>query len=182
MTLQKAIRDLAGSNKASTVNLEECSVVSYDELARTCIVTTTSGKGDITRTEVRLMADIDDGLLYLPAIDSSVIVAYSDFVAPFVMYFSEIDKILFIVGDSAIEISPNTITLNDGSYGGLVIIGKLVTEINNLKSVLNGFIATYNIHSHPSNGSPTGNQQTTTSPATNQSDIENTNVIHGSSI
>ena len=77
-------------------------------------------------------------------------------------------------------VASDTITLNDGAYGGLVKVIDLVTKLNNLENKVNSIITAYNAHSHPGNGLPTASTITGSLIPTNRNDIENTKINHGS--
>jgi malonyl CoA-acyl carrier protein transacylase len=77
------------------------------------------------------------------------------------------------------------IKMNDGSYGSLIQIQKLVDKINAVENLLNGFIALYNSHTHVVVAAP-GTSNTTLalenqniSPVTSVADIENDKITHG---
>lgn len=183
-TIQQAIRTLAGVSD-DQVQLLTCEVLSVDEGARTCTVTTTSGRDTIEIENVRLMSTIDDGVLLVPTVGSTVLVSYSTYNQPFVSLFSSLDKVLFIVGDSSVEVTSGEIKMNDGSDGGLVKVIELTEKLNNLENKLNDLITLYNAHVHTSAsaGSPTSTTPSIvagTLTPTVRTEIENQLVNHGS--
>lgn len=180
--IAKAVRILSGANEASKVRYVVCDVISVNESERTCDVTTVSDSGELEMKDVALMAESDDGNLCLPAIGSTVIVSFSDVIAPFVVQWSEIQKWLMIIGNSGIEMTADKIKLNDGSYGGLVKVVELTQKYNDLVTLVNSFITMYNSHTHASNGTPTTALQTNTAQSITREDIENTTTTHGGSI
>lgn len=133
-TIKEAIQALTGVKEPSRVAL--CTVVSVNEQARTCVAATVTGVSGVEIKDVMLMASVDDGCLLIPAVDSNIIVSWSDKVQPFVSMYSELSKVLYIVGDNAIEIS-DKIKLNGDEFGGLIKIEELVSKINALESDLN---------------------------------------------
>lgn len=174
--IQEAILQLSGVKGQDTVSCVECTVTSVDTGARTCDARTLSG---IPISGVRLMAEIDDGLLVIPTIGSVIIVMYTKAVTPFVCQFSSIDRVLVITGDSTVEIKDGLVKFNDGSYDGFVKVGELVSKLNALENKVNSMIALYNAHVHASNGVPTTSLVTGTLQTTVQADLENTLITHG---
>ena len=182
--IQQAILKMAGMDGYDKLFIEDMEVNSVDEDSRTCICSSINGVASFNNMEVRLMASIDDGLLRLPTVESTVIVAYSTHTLPFILMYSSIDKILCIVGDQSYTLIDGSTVLNDGSFGGMAKVPELVGRLNKIENGLNALTNNYNTHLHPVTavGSPTG---VTTAPDTTQltptqrSDIENTAVTHG---
>jgi len=166
--IQEAILTLSGSKGQDTVSVVECTVTSVDAYARTCDARTLSG---IPITGVRLMAEVEDGVLILPAVESIIIVMYTKSIAPFVCQFSNIDRVLVITGDSTVEIKDGLVKFNDGSFEGFVKVGNLVDKLNALENKVNTIIT----------WGATVTPPLTTDPMipTQQSDIENTLITHG---
>lgn len=186
--IAKAVRILSGANEASKVRYVVCDVISANESERTCDVTTVSDSGELEMKGVSLMAENDDGNLCLPAVGSTVIVSFSDVIAPFVVQWSDIQKWLMIVGDSGIEMTSDQIKLNDGSYGGLVKVIELTSRLNAVENALIELKATFNAHTHTGVTTGGGVSGTTATPLTStvtntdRSDIENETIIHGGGI
>jgi hypothetical protein len=183
-----AIRTIAGTAGQDHINIEDMTVVSVDEQTRTCICSSVNGDAGVTNMEVRLMACVDDGELRIPAVDSAVVVCYSLRNAPFILMYSAIDKVVKIVGNSGYSIVNDKLQLNDGQMGGLVkvepsvaALNALQNDLNNLKSILNAWSPA------PNDGGAAlklalASYMTNTLTVTQQSDIENTNITHGSSL
>ena len=125
----EAVTKMTGAHKLNPVSYINATVNSVNLDARTCEVTAIDGSVDFTIYDVCLMAVVDDGLLIEPVVGSIVKIIYSQTVEPFVCQYSEIENITII--------SNNSITFNDGSYGGLVQAPALLTKINKLESDLN---------------------------------------------
>ena len=95
------------------------------------------------------------------------------------------EQILAIINDFSLQ---GNITLNDGNYGGLVIVQNLVDKINRLENNLNIFIQNVTTGQLPYE-SPTGPSTIPTAqlvagvsqatPITTVSDLENTTITHG---
>lgn len=183
-----AVKKLSGTDNMDNVKYIVCTVVSVNESERKCDVSTVSNAGEMILEGVSLMAEIDDGDLRLPAIDSTVIVSYSDNVAPFVVQWADIQKWLMIVGNSGIDITSDLIKFNDGSYGGLVKVIELTSRLNDVENALIELKTKYNTHTHTGVTTGGGTSGTTAAVLTNtvtnttRQDIENSNTIHGKSI
>lgn len=183
--IKQSIRTIAGVDQMGNVSLVLCSVVSVNEANRTCTVTTISDEAETTIEDVKLMAEDDDGVLLLPATESTVIMAFSDKIEPFVMFYSEIQAVNIIAVNSSLDIREDKIKLNDGSYGGLIKIVDLVNRINSMENAYNELQAKFNAHTHAVSGgtaSPTPNQSTSSVTNTTREQIENTTCVHGGSI
>lgn len=177
--VREAIMHLAGTHNKDEMFLVQAEVDSVDIATRTCNVTTISGRTVYSIEGVNLMATVDDGILITPTVGSVVFVIHNKRDVRFVVQFSEIDKILYVINDTSIEMTDGKIQLNDGSYDGLVKVGDLVTKLNNLENLVNQFIGLYNAHVHASNGVVTTSVVTKTLTPTQQSDLENTKITHG---
>lgn len=183
-TIKQVIQKLSGVNP-DQVQIKDAEVVSVELSSRTCTVQVVTGKRSFNLPGVRLMATVDDGLLMVPAIGSTVIIAYSTFVTPYISLFSEISRVLWVVGESSFEIKDKLIELNDGAFGGLAKVPELVQRINNLENFVNQLATKFDTHVHPGVQSGSSSTLVTATPIADQlditqrSDIENTNVKHG---
>ena len=99
----------------------------YDEPSRTCSCTLVSGKSDISLNSVSLMSEVNDGLLMLPTKGSTVIIAKTAHTTPFVMMYSQIDKILIIVGDTLFSLVNGTVTVSQGDSAKFTLSGDVAT-------------------------------------------------------
>jgi hypothetical protein len=171
---------------------EVCKVVSVNEAKRTVNATTVTGVSGTEVKDVMLMADLDDGILLIPAVDSNIIIGYTNEVQPYVMMYSELSKVLLIVGDFALEIS-NKIKLNGDEYGGMVKIQETVDALNRLETKVDDLITKYNAHIHittatvgatptPGTIAPTTSTETPIGTQTTVADLENETIHHGSGI
>jgi len=182
-SVKTAVQKLAGTFKEDTVQLIIGTVESVDEDKAICSVKIQT---DVTLPNVSLQASICDGLLIIPVVDSTVYVLTSKYNTPLVIQWSDIDKFMLQVGDSYLEVNNDgSFQFNDGSFDGLVKVGELVKKINALENLLNGFITIYNSHTHTASsfGSPTtvpsAIESQQISPITQQQDIENDKIKHG---
>lgn len=184
--ITQAIQTLAGTYNADTVHLITAEVDSVDIPSRSCSVTTISGKKTTAIENVKLMAAIDDGVLFVPTVGSTVMISYSNYNLPFIVQYSEVDQILFISGSRQVSIVDGKIMLNDGSFGGLIQIEKLVQKLNNLETLVNDLVTKFNSHTHiltltsgTGTAAPTASPETTTLVQTIRNNIENTSITHG---
>lgn len=180
------IQRIAGTDRTDTCKYVFCSVDSVDVSNRKCECTPQGDSVEAPFTNVLLMASVDDGLLYVPALNSTVVVAYSEFQQPYIALFSELQRIFLVVGNSLVDITGSLIKLNDGSFGGLVKVAQLTQKLNNLENLVNDLVSKFNSHTHiltltsgTGTAAPTAAPETTVITPTQQSDIENTKITHG---
>jgi hypothetical protein len=173
--LRQAVSQLAGTHLVDNVHLAVAQVVSSDVQACTCTVELVTAKTSERKLTVSLMADVSDGLLMIPTDGSTVIVAWSDRMLPYVAMFSDLQDVYLD--------ATGKITMNQGTEGGLVKVRDLVTKLNALENKVNSIISSYNAHVHPDPVSGTTGTPTVpvTGPLTPTQvvDIENPNVTHG---
>lgn len=202
--IRETIQTLGGSKDQSRAKISLATVNAVDIAKRTCTVTTIGDRGNVQFDNVQLMASVDDGLLLVPAIDSTVIVSYTTFNQPYVSLFSGIDKVILVAGENnaSIEVDKTGLTLeinntklviadgqttfNDGSLGGLVKVIQLTQKLNNLENLVNDLITKYNSHTHiltlstgTGTAAPTTTTETQTLTPTQREDIENTAIKQG---
>jgi len=126
-------------------------VNSVNEDARTCSCTSVNGPTDISLDTVLLMSEVNDGLLVIPAIDSTVIIQSTPNSMPVVLMFSQIDKVISNAGGSTLQIDSDGLQLDGNKYGGIMQITPSVkawndtqNDINNLKSDISTILGTAN--------------------------------------
>lgn len=186
-SISDAIRILAGKTLADELYWMAASVDSVDEDARTCAVTALTGHSQIQIPDVRLQAEVSDGLLIIPSVGSTVFIAYTKANEPYICLFSDVDHVLLVVGSSAIEITNDgKIKFNDGSLGGLTKTQELQTQLNKTNQLLQALLTVINGAPipEPGSGAPSALQTALQSALTGQqlgdySQIENTNITHG---
>jgi len=109
----------------ATVNTDD----PYNVAARTCNVTLISGRSGINITSASLMPEVNDGILILPSPGSTVVIAKVANGNPFVLMFSQIDKVLIIAGDTELSLdgttSPGTTTISQGDMNIVLSDGKI---------------------------------------------------------
>lgn len=181
----EAVQRLAGTQLTDEVYIIACTVESVDIDDRTCECTAIGGEAVTDVPGVQLMAEVDDGILYVPGIGSTVIVMYSKRNVPYIALYSEISAIHYVVGDTTIDVTNGLIKLNDGTFQGLVKVVELTTKLNALENKVNDLIDKFNTHVHggvtigSSSSAVTLTPVTGTLTPTEQSEIENTKVTHG---
>ena len=124
----ESINKMVGNHKLDQVTYVNATVKSVDESKRTCQCIAIDGHTEYDLT-CKLMATIDDGILIIPILNSTVKVIFSQNVEPFVCQYSEIENITI---DAKTKIK-----FNDGSFGGLVKVKELTDKINTLEKDLN---------------------------------------------
>jgi hypothetical protein len=178
--IREAVEHLADTNKQDKIFLFDAEVLSVDADNRICSCVSTSGKTSNQLDNVRLMSSVDDGLLFIPAVGSTVTIILSTFTLPLIIQYSEIEKVIFRGGD----------------LFGMVKVKELTDKLNavedfakGLQTKLNDLVSKYNSHTHIltlSSGTGTAAPTTTSETPdtdtlnnTQQSDIENTNITQG---
>lgn len=152
--IREGLATIVGSQLSSSmVCVFIAEVQAVDANTRTCTVVSTSLPTETEFSNVALMAESTDGFLCLPAVGSAVMVCDPKTLNPFVLMYSEVDKVQIVVnktaqtitdGKIAQEIGSTTFTttsglsqFNDGGFGGLVKVAELTTKLNNLENDLN---------------------------------------------
>lgn len=165
----EAIQAAAGTQLADTVHSVTATVDSVNVLARTCDVTVLTGKCPNSIPGVKLMAALDDGILIVPAIDSTVQIIVSTYTEPYVSQYSGVSSIIMLGGD----------------LGGVPITPALIIRLNLLENKVNDLINNFNSHTHigVTLGSDvsgiTGAQINGTLTDTIETDIANPNIKQG---
>lgn len=165
-----AVQKMTGTFNIDTVYLVTGNVSSIDEAAGTCSVEAISGKAATNIDNVEFQTVISDGLLIIPKIGSEVKVIFSKYTTPFIVQYSDIDKIY---------IGAEYVQFNEGNLGGMVKVIDLTTKLNNLENKVNAILSTFNSHTHTSGGAgspttpPIAPISGTLTP-TQRADIENT--------
>lgn len=169
-SIKEAIRKIGGVEDA--VRIFDAQVVSVDTSKRMCVVTSIGGSSSNT-LPVRLMASTDDGCLCIPKVDSTVVVAASDYVLPYVTMFSEIESIVWLGGEyEGVPIVKHPTNANKG----------LVARMNELENIVKDLILKYNAHTHAGVTTGAGTSAISTQLSTSvvsltqQTDIEHPNI------
>lgn len=173
----EAVRKLAGVQFTDQVSTIACTVNSVDIAARTCDCTPISGEAGTDIPNVALMAEVEDGFLLIPEVDSTVFVVYSKYNPPYVSLFSKIAGVLFTSG---------TIQFNDGSFGGLTKTPELRDQLNKTNQLLTAILDVLNGPpiNEPGSGAPSALQTALKAALVGEAlgdytSIENEIVTHG---
>jgi hypothetical protein len=168
----RSIRDIINTINGNhePVYLIDATVISVDKSKRNCVCQALSGKTQNTLNDVRLMASLDDGMLLLPSIGSTVVIMRNELIDPVIIQYSQVDQIIF----------------NGGDLGGLVKVLSVVDRLNKIENALNDLASKFNAHTHIltlTSGTGTAavpmNPETTTLIKTVRNDIENTKILQG---
>jgi len=143
-----------------------CTVDSVDLVNLTCYCIPINDDADIT--EVRLMANIDNGFLLIPEVNSIVVVSFLSDSSAYVSLVSKVSEI----------------QLNGTNYDGLVRVQELTDKLNNLENKLNDLITACSsqvVTLAPSGTFPLDSFFTSVTPLipTQQIEIENQTVKQG---
>lgn len=162
--LRDALRSLVKPNNDGFSKV--CTVDSVDLTTLTCYCVPLNDDADIIN--VRLMANIDNGFLLIPEVDSIVVVSFLSDSSAYVSLVSKVSEV----------------HLNGKNFDGLVKINDLVEKLNNLENIVNTIISTYNAHTHVASsfGTPTTTPVapvTGTLTPTIKADLENITILQG---
>lgn len=162
--LRDALRSLVKPNNDGFAKV--CTVDSVDLTTLTCYCVPLNDDADIIN--VRLMANIDNGFLLIPEVDSIVVVSFLSDSSAYVSLVSKVSEV----------------HLNGKNFDGLVKINDLVQKLNNLENKVNTIISTYNAHTHVASsfGTPTTTPVapvTGTLTPTIKQDLENITILQG---
>jgi hypothetical protein len=202
--IRDVMQTLAGTKGESRVAFSLANVDSVDIASRTCTVTLLGGMGEVTFENVLMMAAVDDGILLVPRVDSTIIVGYSTYIQPFICQLSGVEKVLIVSGennaslqidadglqleinDTKVMLQDGLITLNDGALGGLVKLDALVERMNLIENKVNSLLTKYNSHTHvltlstgTGTAAPTTSTEAGTLTPTEPEQIENEKIIQG---
>lgn len=162
--LRDALRSLVKPNNDGFAKVCTVDSIDLDKLICYCIPL----NGDADLVGVRLMANIDNGFLLIPELNSIVVVSFLSDSSAYVSLVSKVSEV----------------NLNGKNFDGLVKVNDLVEKLNNLENKVNIIISTYNAHTHVASsfGTPT---TTPVAPVTGtliptiKQDLENTTILQG---
>ena len=192
MSVNSDIRDgllALFDNFNTSVDGFSAEVLAVDLSTRSCSVRSISSSAQVDYNGVRLMPQDCDGILYVPKEGSVVIVENAKNMQPYVVMWSELDEILYVVGGTTLRLTPAGLALDGDSFGGLIKVEPLVAKLNALEKEINALKAKFAAWS-PVGGDGGAALKTilsatppiwTTPPmaTTTREDIENTKVKHG---
>lgn len=147
MSIAESIQILAGTYGKFPIQVMVCEVTDVSASERTCTVQPLSD--NLQPFPAQLMADIDDGVLILPTVGSTVKIMLSELITPTVIQFSQVDEILLVGGGSAVKVYDSGVELQGDEYGGLMKVtpsvkawNDLQNDVNTLKGLISAQIAT----------------------------------------
>jgi hypothetical protein len=137
--MSKAAKDLIDAIKllTATGGMLTAKVVTVDKNNNSCDVSIDGNE----LGEVRLQAVVDTnrkGCRLYPAVGSDVVIEQMDDNGNWVVaLYSEIEEVVFEIGDISLQMNAEGIVFNGGSLDGLVKISDLVTKLNHVEDDLN---------------------------------------------
>lgn len=161
-TIGELIRELSIDPDMRDFGLP-CTVVSYDSESQTIEVAPLNDKANYL--SVKLQTNPASGALYIPKVDSFVIVEQTSTSTAYVALWSELEEIVFF----------------DGENKGMVKVSELVDKLNNLENKVNDLVNFTLTHIHPASA---GTTSPTTTPVvgnlapTQITDLENDKIKH----
>ena len=145
--IRKCIQQLANTFNKDNVKLIIATVTDNSK-AETDFVVSVTPINDSASTpinNVKLNAETNDGWLIIPAVNSTILVVYSDVNDYYCLMFSDIEKIVCIIdANNSYTFDANGFIWNDGNLGGMAKTAVLQTKYNNLENKVNQLIAGIN--------------------------------------
>lgn len=174
--IHNAIRILSGMSSYDRVYMFDAIVNgSVDEEKRTVNVIMIGGNSS-NDLDVRLMSSVDDGALIYPKDGSTVTVVMSEKTDPFIVGFSEIEKIVWLGGDY--ESVPIVKHPTDNNKGVTARLNKIEDALKNLINKFNSHTHTTTCAAGPGSATPTPTQDTDIIVNTSNADISHPNITH----
>lgn len=130
----ESINKITGGHKNDIVTYINARVISVNESERICSCIAIDGHTEYDLPVVKLMPDIEDGILVIPEEDSTVKVIFSQNIEPFVAQFSNIKKYVIFASEK--------IELQGSEFGGMVKVEELTNKLNNIENQLNQILLT----------------------------------------
>lgn len=125
---------------------------------------------------LKVVTGAQASVVEIPVVGTNILMMFRDgnISRPQVMMTHKVDKLLFTC---------NKVQFNEGQLGGIVKVITLTEKLNNIENAFNDHIQEYNTHTHnvTAVGSPTGPtipESTEHLTPTEQSEIEDTTIIH----
>jgi len=120
-SIKEAVRKLAGTHLQDSIHLITATVNEVDQLSRTALCTPIKGAAP-TQITAYFMTEVDDGVMFIPTVGSTVLIISSTQNLPYIIQYSGLDKI-FLVALLGIQ-------FNGGEFGGIPIAQALATAFN----------------------------------------------------
>jgi hypothetical protein len=186
-SIKESLMSLQRQGNSLRPDTFDATVVSVDESSRTCVVN--SDNRNIDALTVRLIPEISDGFLLIPAEESTVTVStLGPNFAPIVIAFTELEKIILTVKDQGYLNDGDIQMFNDGKFGGLVKVKETAKKIKALEEKYNSLLSSIKaiiVPLAPTGTYPFGPEfaaNTPISPITKVEDLENPKITHGEKI
>ena len=173
--LIRAIRTIAGTQLNDKLHLADAEVLSVDVDNRTAQVQLIHGDANQIIT-ARLMSSVSDGCLYIPKTEgNTVVIAYSDYVEPYIALHGDIESIVWLGGEY--EGVPIVIDPNNPDNGLLKKLNDIEDDLNKLK---NAFTTWTPVSGDGGLALKTASTSWYSTPITltSQTDIEHPNITH----
>lgn len=140
MNIAEAIRRMAQGSTPTTSIV--CTVDSVDRSTNTCDCTPLDDSAPLLGVNMQAGQNATGGIVIVPKVGSHVVVGMvSGGNAGIVLLTEDIETLEVKIGNTSIVASADTITLNGGQLGGLVLVAELTDK-------LNGVIDAFNQHTH----------------------------------
>lgn len=180
--IKEGIQRLAGTFGKDYLTTVDCVVLSVDEQKRTCAVEPVSTTALTSFSEVYLSATPNDGLICYPEIGSTVRIALNNKGDKYVLQFGDLQKIRITTGQMEVIVQDGEVLLGDGSFGGLIKIDDLKTQIDNMLTAIKlacnaGFYALYPLDAGASYTAFVSASESIQN--LNKTTLENTTIKHG---
>jgi hypothetical protein len=130
--ISEAIEKMAGTFGKDFVAVFDAQVLSVNEEERTCHIKSISSDAEFEFENAALSAEGNDGVIIIPAVDSTVTVVIARQTI-YITQYSDIDKFLVIIDKTIdLEISKDGHVFNKGKNGGVPNINPLKVEMAKL--------------------------------------------------
>lgn len=182
---KKFIPLLAGMKSNNTRFFTAEVIEAPDEDNRTCKVRGVLDGSEMEYSGVNLSMERNDGVIEVPAVDSTVLVCRTPDGELYVIKCSDISKwIVYIDNQNSFVFDSSGFILNGGLYGGFVKVGELVIKINALENLVNSILTALKTTTIPL--APSGTYPfaplyaalNVIAPITTEFDLENTAAKH----
>jgi hypothetical protein len=134
MSIQDIIKILAGTSTA--MHLQVCKVKSVDADKRICDLEPLNGDAEILDARLQASTELAEGFVLVPKVNSFVVAGFFSKDAAVIVISSELEKVHIKVGDSELEVTGSEIIINGGENSGLVKVGELKDQIDNITNYL----------------------------------------------
>ncbi len=140
--IQECIRKLAGVTGLKQTGFFVGEVTAVNEDDRLCTVVSTLDEESITYDDVNLSPERNDGMILIPALESSVICARMADGNVYVLNCSDVEKVLcYIDSSNYFEFSSSGFIWNGGAFGGMTKTLVLKAELDKVNAQLQAVIA-----------------------------------------